>query len=506
MEVWSLKNGNPLFYNAVLLTGSNLLLRLAAMSFQVALSGRIGAAGIGLMQLIFSVKELAFTVGSAGVRTCATFLSAEQLGRGRPVRPMLSGCFQYGLVCSTLAALGLWHLAPWLSESWLGTPDAVPALRVYALFLPIRCLHGVLTGYAASAGRIKSLVLAEFLEQSCAIAATFCLLSRTGTADAGRACLAVAAGGSAASAVSFGVLFSLQRRSLPPRCARQRPPRRRILRIAVPMGLADALRSGLNAIENLIVPRQLALFAGTANAMADYGIVCGMVFPVLMFPAAILFSLAELLVPEFSRCAAGRRQVRLRYLAGRGLRVALLFGLCAGGVLFSGARALGELLYHESAVGACLRLYAPFVPMLYTDAIVDAMCKGLGQQNANARYNILTSFLDVAFLWLLLPRLGLGGYYLSFAATHLVNLCLSLRRLVRVSGVRPEAGSALRAVLCAAAAAAVTALLPEGEGLWGVVLPGGYYLLLLGLFWSLFRVVDRSDLLWLRGLLAGRRR
>ena len=64
MEVWSLRNGNPLFYNAVLLTGSNLLLRLAAMSFQVALSGRIGAAGIGLMQLIFSVKELAFTVGS----------------------------------------------------------------------------------------------------------------------------------------------------------------------------------------------------------------------------------------------------------------------------------------------------------------------------------------------------------------------------------------------------------------------------------------------------------
>ena len=32
-------------------------------------------------------------------------------------------------------------------------------------------------------------------------------------------------------------------------------------------------------IEDLIIPRQLALFAGTVNAMADYGMIRGMVFP-----------------------------------------------------------------------------------------------------------------------------------------------------------------------------------------------------------------------------------
>ena len=41
----------PIFYSALLLTGVNLLLRLVSTSFQVFLSGRIGAAGIGLMQL-----------------------------------------------------------------------------------------------------------------------------------------------------------------------------------------------------------------------------------------------------------------------------------------------------------------------------------------------------------------------------------------------------------------------------------------------------------------------
>nr|WP_326186390.1 polysaccharide biosynthesis C-terminal domain-containing protein [uncultured Oscillibacter sp.] len=502
-----MKQRNPIFYGAILLTGSNLLLRLAAMSFQVFLSGRIGAAGVGLLQLIASVRELTFALGAAGVRACAMYLSAEALGRGRPqgIPAVLTGCFRYGLACSVPAACCLWRLAPWLSEHWIGDMAAVPPLRVYALFLPVRCLYAVLSGHFSSAGRIRTLVLVEFLEQGCAMAATFFLLSRWAGADAGRACLAVAAGGCAASGLSFCVLFSLSRRHVPPRAANRRPPYRRILRMALPLGVAEGLRSGLNALENLLVPRRLALFAGTVNAMADYGVVHGMVFPVLMFPAAILFSLAELLIPELSRCGAGRRRGRVQYLVRRGLRVALLFGLCAGGMLFCGADALGELLYHDPAVGAYLRLYAPLAPMLYTDAITDAACKGLGQQNANARYNTLTSFLDAALLWLLLPRFGMGGYYFSFAVTHLVNFCLSLRRLLLASELRPDPGTPLRAVFCAGAAGAAASLLPAGEGALGAALTGAVYLLLLGLLWTVFRVVGRGDVRWVRGLLRGRR-
>jgi len=366
------------------------------------------------------------------------------------------------------------------------------------MILPICCLYGVMTGYFTAAGRIADLVGVEFLEQGCAMSVTFLLLSRRVGVSSGQAALAMTAGSCAADALGFLVLLRLRERRVPRR--KRRPPYGQILQVSLPLALADALRSGLNTIEDVIIPRQLTLFAGTVNAMADYGMIRGMVFPVLMFPAAILFSLAELLVPEFSRCAAGRRTPRIRYLVRRGLRVSLLFSLCAAGVLFAGADALGELLYHDRAVGPALRLYAPLVPLLYTDAIVDAICKGLGQQNANARYNLLTSFLDVSFLWLLLPRYGLSGYYLSFAVTHLINFCLSLRRLLRVSGARPETGLFLRALLCAGAAGWSVSLLPKAPGLRGVLLPGAWYLAVLFLLWTLLGVVRWRDLLWLRGL------
>ena len=75
-----------------------------------------------------------------------------------------------------------------------------------------------------------------------------------------------------------------------------------------------------------------------------------------------------------------------------------------------------------------------------------------------------------------------------------------------VSKVRPEFSMFFRAFLGAAVASWMTSLLPDRDGYWGTVLPGVYYLLLLSLFWSLLRVVGRSDLLWLLDLFGNHRR
>ena len=88
------------------------------------------------------------------------------------------------------------------------------------------------------------------------------------------------------------------------------------------------------------------------------------------------------------------------------------------------------------------------------------MLKGLSEQVANVRYNTITSALDVALLFVLLPRYGLGGYVFTFIAAHLVNFALSLRRLLRVTGLRASAGAAVRTALLAVGAGAAALLTP----------------------------------------------
>ena len=91
----------------MLLTIVNLLLRFAGTSFQVYLSSRIGAAGIGLLQLVMSVGSLAVVAGIAGIRTASMYLTAEELGRKQKqnVSWVLSGCFHYSILCSILVSL-----------------------------------------------------------------------------------------------------------------------------------------------------------------------------------------------------------------------------------------------------------------------------------------------------------------------------------------------------------------------------------------------------------------
>ena len=59
--------------NVGLLTAANLLMRGVSMLFQVYLTARVGAAGVGLLQLILSVNLFAVTLirrRFVGNRTC----------------------------------------------------------------------------------------------------------------------------------------------------------------------------------------------------------------------------------------------------------------------------------------------------------------------------------------------------------------------------------------------------------------------------------------------------
>ena len=153
-------------------------------------------------------------------------------------------------------------------------------------------------------------------------------------------------------------------------------------------------------------------------------------------------------------------------------------------------------MYDNADAGTQLTLYSFLIPMLYCDAITDAMTKGLGQQKICVRYNILTSAMDVCFLYYLLPEYGMSGYFFSFALTHLVNFMLSLRRLLKITGQRIPFHIpilSLAATLAAIwGAAYFSAPVPRLVG----------FTALFGSLLCLFRVTGREDLRWLRGLLA----
>ena len=486
---------SPIFYRAILLTVVNLLLRMTSTSFQVYLSGKIGAAGIGLLQLVLSVGSLALIAGIAGIRTATMYLTAGELGRKNPqnVRHILSGCIRYSILCSCCAALALYFFAPFLASRWIGDPESISAIRLYAAFLPVSCLCGVMIGYFTAANRIGTLAAVEIAEQVVSIAVTLSALHLWARHDPQKACQAVILGSGISACLTLSLLAALRLAEKAP-WGKPFPLRKKLVDTALPLALADDLKAGINTAENLMVPKRLSHYPRAGNALATFGTICGMVFPLLMFPAAIVYSLAELLIPEMARCNASGSKIRIEYLAKRSLRIVLLYSTLFCGLIYLLAKPLCLQLYQSQDAGRYLSQYAPMIPMLYCDAIIDAMNKGLGQQKICVRYNILTAALDVSFLFLLLPRYGMGGYLFSFALTHLLNFLLSLRLLMKAAGIHLDYSVPVRTFLCL-----ILAVIAAGF----LSIPAircVAYILLLGSLLTIFRVISREDISWLRGL------
>ena len=423
--------GRTLIRGTLLLAASGLALRGIGVLFQTFLAGRIGAEGMGLLQLVLTVGGFAGTLASSGVRVAALQLTARAFGRGdrRAFSAAVTGCLRYALAVSCTVGCGLIALAGPISRHLLLEPRTARALRVMGLLLPFGSLYGVLRSSFTACGRVRELVAVELAERVLCVSVT-CGLLRLAGSSPGRVCTAVILGSFGCTGLSFFLLHALLRRRLPERAA---PLKREVTRLCGPLALNDYLRSGLGALEQFLIPYGLSRSGSRSEALAAYGTVSAMVFPVMMFPSEILFALSELMVSELSRTLAAGDDRRLRELVKRSLRDTVCFAAGIAALLYCCSDVLGSVLFHSSRVGYYLRIFSPMVLFLYLDAMVDGLQKGLGQQLYLVRCNSFTNVIDVVGLYTLLPGFGLAGYVFTYACSHLVNLFLSLRRLLLVA-------------------------------------------------------------------------
>ena len=72
------------FLQGLLLTGVSLFLRVTNMGYRSYLSGRLGAAGMGLYQLIFSIFALTVTLSTSGISLAVTRMVSAAIASAAP--------------------------------------------------------------------------------------------------------------------------------------------------------------------------------------------------------------------------------------------------------------------------------------------------------------------------------------------------------------------------------------------------------------------------------------
>ena len=430
--------------NAAVLTVTSLLMRLIGIFFKIWLGRAVGAEGIGLYQLIFSVYMLASTFASAGIITAVTRLIAEEtaLGCRDGVVKILKRCLSLTLFIAVISTAVLFFGADFIAGSLLSDGRAAPAIRVLSFVLPFMGMASVLRGYFIARRKAAPSALSQLIEQTVRIALVFALLKKYLPLGLSKSCAAVLFADIAAHAAAVLFLwlrYGIDKTELKTLSGRKSPPFgvvRAILHISAPITAGRYFNTALRTAENLLVPRGLEKNGGGSNALAQFGMIKGMALPVLFFPSSLLGAVSTMLIPEISEAAARGRKGLVRAASERIIQLTSLLSFIFAAVFLTGGGQIGRLLFKSEGVGFLLRALAPIVPLMYLDSVCDGILKGLDQQKFCFKTGLADSGLRIIAVIALLPRFGMTGFLGIMYFSNILTCFLNVGRLLRVSGAK----------------------------------------------------------------------
>ena len=454
-EAESLKKGRLFLKNALTLSLVSILMRALAVSFNAYVNRKIGPESMGLFTLVMSVYAFAVTLALSCVNLGAVRLTSERAAKLEEagadaaswrfgMRRVIRAVSLYSLLFGTASGALLYAASNVIAARLLGDMRTVSSLRVLALSLPAISLSSALSGYFTGLRKAGKNAVAAVTEQLVKIAVTSTALMFVVPDNVESACLAVVGGSAVAEAWTLILHFLLyltdskRPGGIPAgkTAMRTRATFSECVGIALPAAVGAYARQGLTTLEHLAIPKGLVKSGLTQEtALAQYGLLQGIAFPLVMFPYAVIHSFTSLLVPEMAERHALGDTEGMQAMALRVYRYSALFSVAACGVFVNYARELGMMIYDSGDAARYTLLLGALVPFMYLDTAVDALLKGMGEQVYSMKVNIADAASGLILVILLTPALGIYGYLLTIWLCEVGNLAASIHRLGRVTGV-----------------------------------------------------------------------
>lgn len=446
---------------ALILTAASMVTRFLSVIFRVYISNRIGSQGMGLYELVTSLYMLGSTLTCSGIGIAVTKMVSEEEAKGergnrrRIMRQAITATSILGLcVCAVF-----FYQAEFFGVTVLQDARTVFAIRLLAPCFPFIAVSACIRSYFFALSQIEKPATAQLLEQVLRMSAIYYIAGFWTSKGIEYACGAAILGitiGEVCSCLYYSFLYRRRDKKGEGRPARKTTGRQ-LIKEAAPVAVGAYLNSILMTSEDVLIPAGLKKYGGSAEtAMATYGMLKGMVLPVLLFPSTILSSFASLLLPEISKMNAVGNQERLNYTVGRVIHYTMILGIFIVAFFWTFPREIGAALYREEAVGNMLRLLSCVAPLIYVEMVVVSILEGLGHQRSSMWYNFMDSIFRIGVIYFFIPRKGVTAFLAVILISHTFTAILHIRKLLKVVFMPFELSKWVIKPAIAAAAAALT--------------------------------------------------
>ncbi len=432
-----MRNAKLLLINTLTLTLGAFIMRSVAVSFNVYLTNKIGTAGIGLLQLITSAYALAVTFSCAGIKLGATRLIADSLNDN--AKSPMKLCIRYALSAGCLVSVIFYIFSGVISEHWIADKQAELSLKILSLSLVPVAVSASLSGYFTAKKSMVKYSSVQLAEQAVKIAVTIAALRLFSGSSTANACAAICFGLTFSEFFSAFTAYLIYRYDTRGTLSYKKEDTlfRKLLNISLPDVIGSGFRSVLLTVEHMLIPAGLKKSGqNTEQAMSTYGLIHAMALPIILYPSAILTSFSTMLVPELSiqRCKGNTKQISL--ISTASIKYCLLFAIGTAAFCYAFSESISYTIYSDVKCSDYIRILSVLIPIMYCDTVTDGLLKGLDQQNASMKYNIIDSAICVFLVYVLIPKYSTSGYIFILFISEILNFTLSISRLIRTAELK----------------------------------------------------------------------
>lgn len=423
------------FINGVILTITSLILRTIGVSFNVYISNKIGTEAIGVYQLVMSIYMLTITLATSGINLACMRIVSEELACNleKNIKKAVSKCLVYSLFFGIFSCIILLISAPFISQTCLHNKISEIPFYVIAISLPFVSMSSCINGYFSAVRRVIKNASIQIFEQILKIIIISYLLNVFMPSGIDFACLSLVLGTTFSEIISFFcsyILYIFDKNRY--KCSKNISQKfsKKILNISLPIAFTSYVRSGLSTLKQILIPIQLEKSGMSCGySLSSYGIINGMVMPLILFPSTIINSFSILLIPEFSYYNIKNETQKINNIISRIFKYIFIFSICISGIFLCFSDELSVIIYKNINVSKFIKLLCPLIIFMYIDTVVDSILKGLDKQTSVIGINILDLLISISFIYFILPVYSIYGYICVIFISEIINSILSCKEL-----------------------------------------------------------------------------
>lgn len=420
---------NTILKGTLILTCAGIITRLLGFYYRIFLTNAIGAEGLGLYQMVFPLNSICLAISSSGISIAISRYTAAHFASGdkKHSKDSLIIGMLLSLILAAASAAVLFFAAPVIAVHIFNDTRCISLIRILSLSIPLAVIHNSIASYYMGKSNAAVPAAAQLVEQIIRVGSVLLIFTireskglpvSAATGMAGLLC------GEAASC-----LFSLTACSLTAKDFRIKNPMNltgKMLHMAVPLSLNRIILSFIHSMEAVLIPAMLRQNGLSASeSLSTYGILSGMAFPLIMLPSTLINSFSAMLLPAVSGATSNRHTESVKKTISTAYEYSMLIGIfCLGAFLIWGNEA-GTLLFGVPQVGIYVTAFAWICPFLYISTTLASILNGLGKTKQTLFLDVSCHLLKILLIVLLIPRMGITGFLISFLVSEILLALLS---------------------------------------------------------------------------------